>query len=92
MVKEVGRLVEHGDGLEYDPRLIQRNLGNIKEYLDSKKAPNEMDEALEKQKAEYKDALANYIAFNRKVAPEINLERGAEEREGAAGKEGEHEK
>jgi uncharacterized protein YeeX (DUF496 family) len=70
VVSEVGRLVEQGDGLDYDPRLIQRNLGNIKEYLDSKKSPNQMDEILHKQKSEYKDALAKYIAFSRKVAVE----------------------
>ena len=56
-----------GDGIHYDPVILNQNIETMKEYLDGKKTQGGVKDSLQRQKQQYKKELEEYIAFNKKV-------------------------
>lgn len=60
------KLADNGDGIDpSQPQAI--DFESLREYLDGKMSTNEVDEALARQKSQYRKELQDFISMNRKV-------------------------
>lgn len=67
VVREFNKLKRHGDDLEYDPMQMQGEIESLRQYLDAKKKVNGVDDAVRRQKNQYRQELQDFIAFSKKV-------------------------
>jgi Domain of unknown function (DUF5745) len=68
VVREFNRLKKHGDDLEYDPMLLDGNIETLRQVLDANKKTTNVNDAVRRQKNQYRQELQDFIAFSKKVS------------------------